>query len=79
MSKYVLAIALALASATVASAQPQMPNRGSQSDQERCQKDAVKFCRKVLDQGDFAVLACLQQNRQKISQTCRSLLEENGQ
>jgi hypothetical protein len=32
-----------------------------------------------LDQGDFAVLACLQQHREKLSAPCRKVLTDHGQ
>lgn len=44
-----------------------------------CNRDATKLCRKVLDQGDFAILACFQQNQTKLSSPCRKFLEEQGQ
>jgi hypothetical protein len=33
----------------------------------------------VMDQGDFAVLACLQQHRPKISKACNQVLANHGQ
>jgi hypothetical protein len=33
----------------------------------------------VIDQGDFTVLACLQQNRPKISTACNQVLKNHGQ
>src|SRR5688572_18778129 len=44
-----------------------------------CRNDASRLCRKVLDQGDRAVLACLQQNEKKLGRSWRNVLEENGQ
>jgi hypothetical protein len=34
---------------------------GEKSEQTACAGDVSRHCRKVIDQGDFAVLACLQQ------------------
>jgi|UniRef100_Q07VL4 hypothetical protein len=58
--------------ATAASAQQLRNDRG-------CGRDASRFCRAVLDQGDMAVLACLQQHRAKLSKTCAKVLADNGQ
>jgi cysteine rich repeat protein len=44
-----------------------------------CRNDASRLCRKVLEQGDAAVLNCLQTNEKKLSRGCRKVLEENGQ
>jgi hypothetical protein len=32
-----------------------------------------------MDQGDFTVLACLQQNRAKLSAACEKVLKDHGQ
>ena len=60
-----------LLAATTAFAQTQRTDPG-------CGRDASRFCRAVLDQGDMAVLACLQQNRAKLSKTCAKVLADNG-
>jgi hypothetical protein len=41
-----------------------------------CDSDAIRSCRKVLDQGDMVVLQCLQTNQKKLR---RKVLEDNGQ
>jgi hypothetical protein len=38
-----------------------------------------KFCRPVIDQGDFTILACLKENRAKISQACDQVLKTHNQ
>jgi hypothetical protein len=38
-----------------------------------------RFCRKLMDQGDFTVLACLKENRPKLSAACLSVLVSHGQ
>ena len=52
---------------------------GTAEEQKACTRDAQKFCRPVLDQGDFTVLACLKENRAKISPACNQVLKSNGQ
>jgi hypothetical protein len=38
-----------------------------------------RFCRKLMDQGDLTILACLQENRPKLSSACRDVLVSHGQ
>ena len=53
------------------------------SERERgdkaCRGDVSRLCRKVMDQGEGAVLNCLQNNEKKLSRGCRKVLEDNGQ
>jgi Cysteine rich repeat len=81
MSKFVLALTLlSLSLATGAFAQPMQPQRsGTPEEQKACTRDVQRHCRSVMDQGDFTVLACLQQNRAKISAACDRVLKEHGQ
>ena len=57
----------------------------AQSDDARargdraCKNDASRLCRKMFEQGDQAVLACLQDNARKLGGTCRRFLQEQGQ
>jgi hypothetical protein len=53
--------------------------RGTPEEQRACTRDAQRFCRHVIDQGDLAVLACFQQNRAKISAACDQVLKSHGQ
>jgi hypothetical protein len=39
----------------------------------------TNFCRKLLDQGDFTILACLKENRPKLAPACRYVLVSHGQ
>jgi hypothetical protein len=38
-----------------------------------------RFCRKLMDQGDFTILACFKENRPKLSAACRYVLVSHGQ
>jgi hypothetical protein len=61
-------------------AQAQMaPNRGTADEEKACNGDAHRHCRAVLDQGDMAVLTCLQQKHDKLSRACRAVLRKHGQ
>ena len=77
MRKYLLALALtSLAFSTVANADN---GRGTPEEQKACTRDVEKHCRAVIDQGDFTILACLKENRAKISSSCDQVLKAHGQ
>ena len=76
MHKSVLALVLlSLSVSTGAVAQ----ERGTAEEQKACSRDVQRYCRAVIDQGDFTILACLQQNRPKISKACDQVLKNHGQ
>jgi hypothetical protein len=76
MRKLLLAITLSsLSLSTAAFAQ----SMGTPQEQAACSRDAQRFCRPVISQGDMAVLACFQQNRAKISRACDAVLRSHGQ
>jgi hypothetical protein len=78
MRKFFLALILLSTSvSTGAIAEPQ--RSGTPDEQKACARDVERFCRPVIDQGDFTVLACLQQNRPKISTACNQVLKNHGQ
>jgi hypothetical protein len=52
---------------------------GTPEEQKACARDVQRLCRPVIDQGDFTILACLQQNRPKISAGCDQVLKSHGQ
>ena len=56
-----------------------LAHSGSEQEQEACTRDVERYCRKVMDQGDFTVLACLKENRPKLSSACRDVLVSHGQ
>jgi len=71
-------LALSLVAPFAAQAQ-KGPYRGTPNEERACSGDAHRHCRAVLDQGDMAVLACLQQNQDKLSRACRAVLRKHGQ
>jgi hypothetical protein len=78
MSKFFLAlILLSLSISTGAIAQQQ--RSGTPEEQAACSRDVQRFCRPVIDQGDFTVLACLQQNRPKLTKACDQVLKNHNQ
>ena len=50
-----------------------------QPGQDACARDVSRHCRKVMNDGDQAVLACLKENRSKISKGCEKVLTDHGQ
>jgi hypothetical protein len=71
-----LILAFVLASVpAVGLAQDDVRARGDRA----CGSDATRLCRKVIDQADSVVLACLQQNARRLGAPCRRFLQEQGQ
>ncbi len=77
MHKFFFAICLlSMAVSTGAMAQQRS---GTPEEQKACTRDVERFCRSVMDQGDFTVLACLKDHRPKISTACDQVLKNHGQ
>jgi len=57
--------------ATAASAQ--------QQGHDACARDVSRFCRAYMNGGDQVVLACLKQNRARLSKACDKMLTDHGQ
>jgi hypothetical protein len=72
-------LALALLSASVSTGAIAQQRSGTPDEQKACSRDVSRFCRTVMDQGDFTVLACLQQNRAKLTKACSQVLTNHGQ
>jgi hypothetical protein len=70
MTRFLFAIPLVLV-ATVASAQ--------QQGHDACARDVSRFCRAHMQEGDQVVLACLKQNRGRLSKACQQVLTDHGQ
>ena len=82
MRKYFLALillSLPVSTSAFAQQQHQQQRSGTPEEQAACSRDVQRHCRSVIDQGDFTVLACLQQNRPKISAACDQVLKSHGQ
>ena len=78
MRKSLLVFSLLL-SAVSSNAFAQPERSGTPEEQKACARDVQRFCRPVIDQGDFTILACLQQNRPKITPACDQVLKSHGQ
>jgi hypothetical protein len=71
MARFLFIIPLILM-ISAASAQSGRPDPG-------CARDVSRFCRAHLDDGDRVVLACLKQNRDRLSRACAKVLTDHGQ
>ncbi len=69
MTRFLFVIPLVLM-ASVASAQ---------QGRDACARDVSRFCRAQMNDGDQIVLACLKQNRARISKACQQVLISHGQ
>ena len=50
----------------------------AQQGHDACARDVSRFCRAQMNDGDQIVLACLQQNRARISKACQQTLASHG-
>jgi hypothetical protein len=73
MIRLSLALTLLVASSPLALAQ----SSGTPQEQKACSRDASRFCRQYLS-NDNEVQACLQQNRAKLSTSCKKVFESHG-
>jgi nucleoid-associated protein YejK len=71
MTKFLFAIPLILMAASASAQQKQ--------GHDACARDVSRYCRAQMQDGDQIVLACLQQNRAKISKPCQQMLASHGQ
>jgi hypothetical protein len=75
MYKFSVALFLLYVSISVSA----LAHSGTEQDEKACIRDVQRFCRKLMDQGDLTVLACLKENRPKLSNACRNVLVNHGQ
>ena len=68
MTRFILIIPLVL----VASA------ASAQQGHDACARDVARVCRAHMNDGDQVVLACLQQNRSRISRACAKTMADHG-
>ncbi len=75
MHKFVLVLILLFVAVSTSA----LAHSGTEQDEKACAPDVKRFCRKLVDQGDFTILACLKENRAKLSPACRYVLVSHGQ
>ena len=51
----------------------------AQQGHDACARDVSRFCRAQMNDGDQIVLACLKQNRARLSKGCAKVLTDHGQ
>jgi len=73
MKRLAVALMLLIANVPLALAQ----HSGTPQEQNACTRDAQRFCRKDLG-NDGAVQGCLQQNRARLSTSCKKVFESHG-
>jgi hypothetical protein len=78
MYKFFFALSL-LSVALSPAAFAQQQRSGTPQEQAACSRDVQRHCRKVIDQGDFTILACLKENRPKLTKACDLVLRSHGQ
>jgi hypothetical protein len=78
MFKALLATTLLVSATAGAFAQGQQRS-GTPEEQKACAPDVSRYCRSVMNDGDFVILGCLQANRPKISKKCDAVLKSHGQ
>jgi hypothetical protein len=79
MRNFFFALTLLSVSVSTGAIAQQQQRSGTPDEQKACSRDVSRFCRAVMDQGDFTVLACLQQNRAKLTKACSQVLTNHGQ
>jgi hypothetical protein len=79
MRNFFLALALFSISVSTGAIAQQQPRSGTPEEQKACSRDVERHCRPVIDQGDFTILACLQENRPKLSAACAQVLKDHKQ
>ena len=79
MRKFLFALTLVSVSVSTGAIAQQQQRSGTAEEQAACSRDVQRFCRPVIDQGDFTILACLQQNRPKLTPACNQVLKNHGQ
>jgi Cysteine rich repeat len=51
----------------------------AQQGHDACARDVSRFCRAQMQDGDQIILACLKQNRARLSKACQEMLASHGQ
>jgi Cysteine rich repeat len=51
----------------------------AQRGHDACARDVSRFCRAHINDDDNVILACLKQNRARLSKACEKVLTDNGQ
>ena len=74
-----LVLSISLLSLSMSSGAFAQARSGTPEEQKACTRDVQRFCRPVIDQGDFTILACLKENRPKLTAECEQVLKTHNQ
>jgi hypothetical protein len=75
----VLIVSMAVFAAGTALAQDRAKKADRAVSESACGRDASRVCKKVINEGDMAILNCLKQNRTRLRSACVKHLQEQGQ
>jgi hypothetical protein len=75
----VLIVTMAVFAAGTALAQDRVKGADRAKGEDACGRDASRVCKKVINDGDMAVLNCLKENRERLRPVCVKLLQAKGQ
>jgi hypothetical protein len=73
-----LLVRMLIVSAAVFAASTALAQDRAQSE-SACGRDASRVCKKVINDGDMAILGCLKENRAKLRPACIKHMQEKGQ
>jgi hypothetical protein len=79
MHKFFLALTLLSLSVSTGAIAQQSQRSGTPEEQKACSRDVQRFCRSLMDESDLVILACLQENRPKLTPACDQVLKTHGQ
>jgi hypothetical protein len=79
MSRTIFALAAAILAFNASASAQGTGTSGTPENRAACQASVKRFCMQAIQGGDMAVLACLQQNRPRISKSCHQVLIKYGQ
>jgi hypothetical protein len=79
MSRTIFALAAAFLAFNASASAQGTGTSGTPEDRAACQASVQRFCTQAIQGGDMVVLACLQQNRSRISKPCQEVLVKYGQ
>jgi hypothetical protein len=78
-TQFVAAIALSIGTMLVSLSPSQAQDDVRKRGDRACKTSSNKLCSKFFGQGDMMILSCLQQNKVRLTGSCRKFLTEIGQ
>lgn len=79
MSRSIFALAAAILAFNASASAQGTGTSGTPEDRAACQASVQRYCTQAIQGGDMVVLACLQENRARISKPCQQVLIKYGQ